>query len=219
MTLRIALVFIGALLATAGWTQCSESARDAEATAFDTPRMYTCTIDMSFAVTREADNRVQLHLPGETRVATLVESASGARYDGPSVTYWSREDEARLVVDDASYDSCSERTPEGPWADAKDAGVDVRAAGNEPGWMVTLTHGDSLMTLLNYGMTEHAGPAPDAESLNGATRYRFTVDGAPVTLTVEPTPCHDSMRGDIFPATAALTHEGQSYPGCAWVFD
>ncbi|MES3629458.1 MAG: MliC family protein [Longimonas sp.] len=219
MTLRIALVLIGVLLATAGWMQCSESTQNAEATTFDTPRMYTCTIDMSFAVTREADDRVHLHLPGETRTATLVESASGSRYDGPSVSYWSHEDEARLVVDGTSYDSCAKRTAEGPWADAEDAGVDVRAAGNEPGWMVTLTHGDSLTALLNYGMTEHAGPAPDPQSINGSTRYRFTVDGAPATLTVEPTPCHDSMRGDIFPATATLIHEELSYPGCAWVFD
>lgn len=208
------------VLLLSGWTGCNDPSTSSESSEASAPdvRLYHCNVDMSFAVVPESEGEVTLHLIGRTYAAQRVESASGARYESDEVAYWSKGEEARLVIDDQTYESCTLRTPEGPWADAKAEGVDVRAFGNEPGWTISLTHNDSLHAVLDYGMTEHTVTTPRPEVEDTVTRYAFPLNGDRATLEIVDTPCHDTMKGDVFTATAVLQYDEHSYNGCAWVF-
>ena len=40
-------------------------------------------------------------------------------------------------------------------------------------------------------------------------------DADQLQVTITDDPCSDSMAGNAFPQTASVTHNGQTYQGCA----
>ncbi len=142
-------------------------------------------------------------------------SASGARFTDGSIEFWNKGDEARLEIDGTTYLLLVEDEPVDPWLKAQRAGVDFRAVGQEPGWLVEIREGDRIHLVLDYGLTTITTPVswPEVNSETGTVIYRTPRELSPfeIEVTVEHRTCVDSMSGEVFPDTVTVEFLGRGY--------
>lgn len=95
------------------------------------------------------------------------------------------------------------------------AGVDFRAVGQEPGWILDIYTRGIIKVVWAYG--EHyaafAVEPPDT-SQEGATRYEGSSDGRSLVVTIRRAPCQDAMSGEAYPSTVEVVIDGTTLNGC-----
>ena len=165
---------------------------------------------------------VRLSYSGQRLELPAVDSASGVRYaDDAGNQFWSSgEGETALMLAGQERRNCSRSNRASPWDTAADSGVDFRAVGQEPGWLVEVTEGDgdqgaSMTAHLDYGqrLLEASGLQREGDAWSGQA-----AEGVGVELTVEARDCADPMSGERFQAAATLVVGGEQYQGCgAWL--
>jgi heat shock protein HslJ len=102
--------------------------------------------------------------------------------------------------------------------DARARGVDFRAVGQEPGWVVEVKDGDHITAVLDYGASTLLLPTPAAETADGVVTYDATTDTDHLVLKVTDKICIDSMSGETHPATVELVVNDKAYQGCgSWL--
>lgn len=105
-----------------------------------------------------------------------------------------------------------------PWDASRARGASFRGIGQEPGWIVEVFPGRSLVALLDYGERTITAPwvAPQRGS---AGRVTFTSATAAGTLVVDvtPVPCADAMSGERMTHTVVLRYGSDEYRGCGRV--
>lgn len=105
--------------------------------------------------------------------------------------------------------------PAPAWEDAQAAGVDFRAVGQEPGWLLNIYRENKITLDWDYGQSKAEFPlaAPDT-SQEGATRYSAQAGGHTLAVTIRRFPCNDAMSGAAFPSTVEVVIDGQTLSGC-----
>ena len=99
--------------------------------------------------------------------------------------------------------------------DARTRGIDFRAIGQEPGWVVELTDGGQISALLDYGATSLMLPTPSAETAeDGTVVYDASTDTDHLTMRISRKVCIDSMSGESHPSTVELLVNDKPYQGC-----
>lgn len=116
-------------------------------------------------------------------------------------------------VEDSHIDRALAQMP--GWDQARAAGVDFRAVGQEPGWIADVYTQDRIRLLWDYGeniadfqLTEPSYPA------EGAIRYETRSGGNALTINIRRHPCEDAMSGEAYPATVEITINGSTLSGC-----
>lgn len=148
-----------------------------------------------------------------------MEAASGARYGGTfdetQVLFWNKGQEAVLEIGPERYDSCSRNNHRSVWEDAKLDGVDFRALGNEPGWIVDVYVGERFDVQWRYGERTADLPYVDPEMPDDSTTvFRSETDEHSLVMTLEAGGCTDSMSGFAFPVAVTILVDGSEYTGC-----
>lgn len=101
------------------------------------------------------------------------------------------------------------------WENARAAGVDFRAVGQEPGWIVDIYTQDRIVALLDYGETLVEFPRTEPSyPTEGATRFTAETDGHTLTITYRRFPCEDVMSGEPYPSTVEVVFDGRTLTGC-----
>ena len=101
------------------------------------------------------------------------------------------------------------------WETARAAGVDFRAIGQEPGWIVDIYTQDKIVALLDYGETRLEFPRGEPSyPVEGATRFESRVDGHTLAITYRRAPCEDAMSGEPYPSTVEVVVDGRTLTGC-----
>lgn len=101
------------------------------------------------------------------------------------------------------------------WDAARAAGVDFRAVGQEPGWIVDIYAADRIVALLDYGETRLEFPRSEPTSpAEGATRYEAQSNGHTLAITIRRAPCEDAMSGQPYPSTVEVVVDGRTLNGC-----
>lgn len=101
------------------------------------------------------------------------------------------------------------------WETARAAGVDFRAVGQEPGWIVDIYTQDRIVALLDYGETRLELPRGEpAYPVEGATRFESQIDGHTLAITYRRAPCEDAMSGEPYPSTVEVVIDGRTLNGC-----
>lgn len=103
---------------------------------------------------------------------------------------------------------------DGPWEEARDAGVALRAVGQEPGWTLDIVPDDRIEFTTNYGERRVVMPDPGAAMDGDRTVYHAVTESADLRVVVSPEPCADAMSGAPYPLTVEVTLGGQTYSGC-----
>ena len=105
--------------------------------------------------------------------------------------------------------------PAPAWEDARAAGVDFRAVGQEPGWLLNIYRENRIVLDWDYGQQRAEFPltTPDT-SQEGATIYQAQAEGHALVVMIRRLPCNDAMSGAAFPATVSVTIDGSELQGC-----
>ncbi len=101
------------------------------------------------------------------------------------------------------------------WENARAAGVDFRAVGSEPGWMLDIYQRDRIVLLWDYGQASAEFPLTEPSyPQEGATRYEARARGHTLRVTIRRFPCSDPMSGERFGATVEVVIDGRTLSGC-----
>ena len=145
-----------------------------------------------------------------------TEAASGARYQNDDVVVWLHGTEAMLEVGTQRFGACQRNARASIWEHAKLGGVDFRAAGNEPGWVLQIRARTSIELDYDYGNarieTTSAEPVSDTQSMR--TTYEAQSNGQFLFIEILASPCTDSMSGEQFESTVTVKFGERTLTGC-----
>lgn len=101
------------------------------------------------------------------------------------------------------------------WETARAAGVDFRAVGQEPGWLLDIYTRGVIKFAWDYGenYAEFAVAEP-THPQEGTTRYEAHSDGRALIVTIHTAPCQDGMSGQPYPSQVEVTIDGRALTGC-----
>lgn len=194
---------------------------DGQRHATDVQRVFVFASEQLRLEARFANDQVTIVLSdGRTFVLPQVVSASGARFADGIVEFWNKGDEAYLQLDGRSYTVRIVDAKTDVWERAKVAGVNFRAVGQEPGWLLEIVDDKTLRLSLDYGLTELTTPITSLETnfMTATRTYRTAPPWSPVEVTVviEDTVCYDGMSGEGFTSSVAVHFPGSGvkFFGC-----
>lgn len=177
--------------------------------------VYECPDSDQFTVRTEGGTAWLFLASGTVRLSGVV-SASGAKFSDGTRSYWSKGDEAVFVLDGRTYHGCRNDRKKAIWEDAKFRGVEFRAMGNEPGWLVEIHGAKRLVFSHNYGQKryEFSNLRPLTDRASRTTRYELHSDAHRLSIALEGEPCTDSMSGEAYPTRVQLMFDGRPFSGC-----
>jgi putative lipoprotein len=188
------------------------------AAAPDTPALetfvYDCR-DRRFIVQLLADT-AWLYVADTVIVLHRSPAASGTKYVDSTFMYWSTGQEALFETPRGRYERCRHNKREASWQAARLQGVDYRGLGQEPGWLVEVFVGDSIVFLADYGTRRFVGPAPEPKVTAGGRERRYTTraDSHRLEVVFVEDSCTDIMSGFRFPLTVTVILDTTRYEGC-----
>lgn len=160
---------------------------------------------------------VALYLPG--REAMVLAPAGGEDFVHDDLRLAYREEGIELEVAGIAQ-RCRAKSWDGPWTDAQARGVDIRAVGQEPGWIMELTVGGEIVLALDYGERAFAFTTPEAVPLGGARGWQAEhAEQGTVLVLAEDLPCFDIMSGAVHPLTMTVQVGDDRYSGCGVNFE
>jgi heat shock protein HslJ/membrane-bound inhibitor of C-type lysozyme len=177
--------------------------------------VYACTDLARFSV-RSVGDALVLALPERTDTLVHVEAASGARYAGKDVVFWSKGEEATLDMGGAHHTGCHGRRAGDAWEEAALMGVEFRAVGQEPGWVLDLVDGRWVRYVGDYGATRvyAASPQQVRGAPPGTTAYAAEPEGRNLRVEIREQPCQDAMSGASFTHAVTVRLDGRAVAGC-----
>ncbi len=151
---------------------------------------------------------------GRQRTLQPARAASGAKYQGEDALYWSKGESALFQWNGRRFEGCAENPRATVWADAASRGVDFRALGNEPGWLLEVRDGGHLTFVGDYGARRVLVENPGAETRADATVYDAATPQHRLRVVIRRQRCQDTMSGEAFEARVEVTLDGTTYRGC-----
>ena len=179
-------------------------------------RAFECADGPAFVLVSVLGGDVALELSRDVLRLTRQPTASGARYSDGKVTVWNKGSEALLEIDGLTH-RCTESPAGSIRADARLRGVDFRATGHDPGWMLEVLR-DRILFVEGQGAERVTVPRPTArvDSVNGETVYAAETEGHRVRVLIRERECVDSMSGDRSEASVSVEIDGRAYRGCGY---
>lgn len=214
-------LWIVAFLVLLTMTGCGEKAKDqtAQATFEPSAEGVTCVYESAegFAfVAAFRDTLAWVFLPEGTRALPRVPSASGARFNDGEVNLWTKGQDAILSRPGLGDQVFVNNPRQAVWEHAKLSGVDFRAVGNEPGWVLEIWGDGRILYTGDYGQTVLEFPRPEPTITQEPPRSTYTCRQGDHTLiiTLEPGPCRDTMADEEFETRVTLQLDEKLLHGC-----
>ena len=179
-------------------------------------RAFECADGPGFVLVPVLGGDAALELSRDVLRLTREATASGARYSDGRVSVWNKGGEAVLEFGGLTY-RCAESRAGSIRADARLRGVDFRATGNEPGWVLEVL-GDRIVFVGSDGAERVTVPRPAAQVdfANGETVYVAATDAHRVRVLIRERECVDSMSGDRSEASVSVEIDDRAYRGCGY---
>jgi putative lipoprotein len=165
-------------------------------------------------VVRSGAGEVALYLPDDYRVLGQVRSASGSKYAAGDIVFWSKGDEAMLDVGTRKYRGCQLNRMRAPWEDARRRGVDFRAVGQEPGWVLEIRHDGNMLMEADYGSRRVLLDTPEPDMLDDGERFEATDGEHRMSVEIHYAHCNDAMSGAVYSSRVTVILDGREYRGC-----
>ena len=161
------------------------------------------------------EKAIVLDLHEGPRHLPQVISASGAKYDDGSVSFWTKGGTAMFQRKGGAVVNCRDNRARSLVADARVRGVAYRGQGNEPGWVLEISPPDRIRFDTNFGEERHAfeGATVTGDVASGA-EYRAANGDVQIAVTVTQEPCQDDMAGTKFDYSFVVQFGGRTYRGC-----
>ena len=94
--------------------------------------------------------------------------------------------------------------------------VVLRATGNEPGWYMEVTAGNTILLVTDYGQKRYSFPETETRSDPHAQSnvLQAVNDGHRLEVILERKPCVDTMSGEQLDTRVTVRLDDQEYRGC-----
>lgn len=178
--------------------------------------VYECSDGYSFTASIDGE-QAWLFLPKQTIELPRVPSASGIKYSQKQTTFWSKGLEARLESGTKVHTSCKNNRAKAIWEHAKLTGVDFRALGNEPSWVLEIVKGNTIIFSNFYAkihMYVFQKTEPEVDQSARKTVYKVSNEGHVLTVTIIGTSCQDTMSGESFESRVIVELDDKLFNGC-----
>ena len=177
--------------------------------------VFSCEDDLSFTA-RIQSGTAWLFLRRETLQLPGTVSASGTRYSDGENTFWIEGKEATLSRQKSTHKGCRNNRRKAIWEHAKLNGVDFRAVGNEPGWVLEISSKTDILFLTDYGQSRHSfsGTRVSSATQMLTTIYEGRNERDRIEVTITGKRCGDSMSGEKFPVTVDVLLNEKVFRGC-----
>jgi putative lipoprotein len=174
--------------------------------------VYECTGHEFIA--RTGPGELAIWLEDRYLILSREYSASGEKYVEGDVTFWSKGDEALLIIGNQTFGDCELAPHRVPWEDARRRGVDFRAVGNEPGWYLEIQHDRHILFVGDYGMNRALFLSPTQDTVGALTIYTASMDNKELRVEILDELCTDTMKGDTFASQVTVYLDKKNYKGC-----
>jgi putative lipoprotein len=197
---------------------------DAEAPAGTAPDgsrrfMFECADGVWFAV-RVVPGEATVFSPtvlgAEVLALPQTEAASGARYAADGVVFSNKGIAATFDIHGRSYSDCLSNPAKVVDAEAHRRGVTFRALGNEPSWLLEIAPQQITLTTA-FGARRTEFPQRPPVVAGARTTYRSFLGSQELVVVIDRMPCNDTMSGEAFDYTVAVTFENSTMYGCGRV--
>lgn len=178
--------------------------------------VYECSDGYSFTSNRE-DNQVSLFFPGQTLVLPHAFSISATKFSNRRTTLWIEEGVARLEIDSVLHENCYNNQAKAVWAHAKLTGVDFRALGNKPSWLLEIVKGENIIFANYYDKVNRymfTRPEPEIDQAARKTVFKVNNKEHSLSVTIIGTPCKDTLSSELFDFSVAVELDDQLFSGC-----
>lgn len=167
-------------------------------------------------VTRNRPAAIELHIGTAITTLPRMPAASGARYAGAGISFWSKGSSATLERSPAAAIACNEIRTQSLPEDARVRGLGFRGTGNEPGWLLEIGPGNSALFEDRYGSVRltFADLQQHGATTAGTTVYSGESGRHRLRVVLKRQTCADSMSGDVFPAMVEVEIDGERRSGC-----
>lgn len=216
--MRFKLLLLSSLLAACGGQEVRGTQSSSVADWNSDPRplgktlVYECA-DYEF-IARLGPGEMAIWLEDRYMILSQVRAASGVKYQEGDTEFWMKGDEASLLLDGQRFSGCQLNAARAPWEDARRRGVEFRAVGNEPGWVLEIQSGDHLLLVGDYGMRRVMLADPGEQAVGDRRLYHAVEKGDDLRVEISAESCIDSMKGNRYPASVLLHLNGVEYRGC-----
>jgi len=150
----------------------------------------------------------------DARRLSHLKAASGSRYGDGIMTYWGKGSSATIEYKGRTY-NCVEDRGRSLLEDSKLRGMDFRASGNEPGWVMEIG-GEKIFLYTGYGKKKlvfRAGK-PQNDMKKGTTVYNAAGLFGKMRVLIESRECFDDMSGYHSGISVEYELDGRVYRGC-----
>lgn len=187
-----------------------ERSRDAGRTG-----VFVCEDGTEF-VAQTAGGRAWVFLPSGTRVLPRLGAPPTERFGDGEVTFTWEEESASLEAPGGGTLRCRNDRRRAVWEAAKLRGVDFRAVGNEPGWVLEIIEQARIELTAEHGASHQSFelPAPLVDRESRVTTYRARDDEQELVLVIEGRRCTDTMSGEEFEVRVTVRWDGRTLRGC-----
>lgn len=177
--------------------------------------VFTCEDDFRFTA-RIQNDTAWLFLRRGTLRLSAVDSPAGEKYQDGQNTFWIKGNEASLSGQKRTHKNCKNDRRKAIWEHAKLNGVDFRAVGNEPGWVLEISNKTDILFLADYGQSRHTFTGAEVSSATQmvTTIYEGNNEADHIEVTITRTRCGDTMSGEKFPLTVSVRLNETVYRGC-----
>ncbi len=177
--------------------------------------LYRCGDDFHFTARFEKGG-VWLFLPKRSVKLPFIDGRHPGekRFSEGSVSLAVEGESAVLLEGGRVHASCRNDRRAAIWEKAKLDGVDFRAVGNEPPWILEIT-GDRFDFFYGYGKKRFSFRAkPRVDRDKSETRYVADAGGTPFEVTLRPDPCRDSMADETYETRVEVVWKARRLMGC-----
>lgn len=180
---------------------------------------YVCADSSTFVAHLRGDSA---WVQGPQRQWELQQTAAptGLKYQGRDsgldVTYWMKGDSALLIAPERVYGVCASAPGLAVWPHAWQRGADIRAIGQEPGWLLEVHDGERILLLADYATRRIVTPAPPPgrDSAKRELVYDVQTEAHRLRVVVQERTCFDGMSGERHTLTVRVTIDGEELQGC-----
>ena len=100
------------------------------------------------------------------------------------------------------------------WHAATLRGVSFRAIGQEPGWLLEITNGATILLITDYGQKITTYPYVEPDVNQEQRRTVFAINKQNLEIVIQGKACTDSMSGERFSASVSVSVDGKQLEGC-----
>lgn len=125
-------------------------------------------------------------------------------------------DRARFESGGTALARCTNQPGEAAVERMRLAGVDFRAVGRDPGWILSIRDHHSIELLSDGGTRDYTFPyvPPTSDSTDGVKRYRTAVPGHRLGIAIRPGGCAPESGLGASGNPVVLTLDGHTLHGC-----